>query len=112
SHRNRRISNPNRVECRRTDAPLSQLCLGLKCGGSDGFSGLSANPAIGYSSDLLVAVGGRTILSEFPELCGVEQELINRCTTKESADRFIHLMRSYGARAKAVGSGFEMNPSP
>src|SRR5438445_10182531 len=77
-------------ECRRTDAPLSQLCLGLKCGGSDGFSGLSANPAIGYASDLLVAVGGRTILSEFPELCGVEQELINRCTTKESADRFIY----------------------
>jgi len=99
-------------ESRRTEAPLSQLCVGLKCGGSDGFSGLSANPAIGHTSDLLAALGGRTILSEFPELCGVEQELINRCTTKESADRFIHLMRSYGARAKAVGSGFEMNPSP
>ncbi len=99
-------------ESRRTEAPLSQLCVGLKCGGSDGFSGLSANPAIGHTSDLLAALGGRTILSEFPELCGVEQELINRCTTKESADRFIQLMRSYGARAKAVGSGFEMNPSP
>src|SRR5712664_1101103 len=98
--------------CQRTREPLSNLCLGLKCGGSDGFSGLSANPAIGHTSDILAALGGRTILSEFPELCGVEQELINRCTTKESADRFIHLMRSYGARAKAVGSGFEMNPSP
>jgi len=99
-------------EARRREAPLSQLCVGLKCGGSDGFSGLSANPAIGHTSDLLASLGARTILSEFPELCGVEQELINRCTSKEIADRFIELMRSYGARAKAVGSGFEMNPSP
>ena len=54
----------------------------------------------------------RALLSEFPELCGVEQELINRCTSREIGDRFIHLMRSYNSRAKAVGSGFEMNPSP
>jgi altronate hydrolase len=99
-------------EARRTDAPLSHLCVGLKCGGSDGFSGLSANPAIGHAADLLAALGGRALLSEFPELCGVEQELINRCTSKEIGDRFIHLMRSYNSRAKAVGSGFEMNPSP
>ena len=99
-------------EAQRTSAPLSTLCLGLKCGGSDGFSGLSANPAIGYSSDILAALGGRTILSEFPELCGVEQDLINRCTRPEIADRLIHLMKSYSARASAVGSGFEMNPSP
>jgi altronate hydrolase len=99
-------------ESRRTDAPLSNLCVGLKCGGSDGFSGLSANPAIGHTADLLAALGGRTLLSEFPELCGVEQELIDRCASNEVANRFIRLMRSYGARAKAVGSGFEMNPSP
>lgn len=99
-------------ECRRESAPLSHLCVGLKCGGSDGFSGLSANPAIGYTSDLLAALGGKTILSEFPELCGVEQDLINRSERKEVADRFMHLMTSYNARAKAVGSGFEMNPSP
>lgn len=99
-------------QARRTAAPLSELCVGLKCGGSDGFSGLSANPAIGHTSDLLVALGGRTILSEFPELCGVEQELINRCASTEIAARFAHLMRSYNSRAKAVGSGFEMNPSP
>jgi altronate hydrolase len=99
-------------ESQRTAASLSKLCVGLKCGGSDGFSGLSANPAIGHTSDLLVALGGRTILSEFPELCGVEQELINRSKRKETADRFVQLMSSYGARAKAVGSGFEMNPSP
>jgi altronate hydrolase len=57
----------------RQPAPLSKLCIGLECGGSDGFSGISANPAIGYTSDLLVAMGGSVILSEFPELCGVEQ---------------------------------------
>jgi altronate hydrolase len=99
-------------QCRRVSAPLSSLCVGLKCGGSDGFSGLSANPAIGHASDLLAALGGRTILSEFPELCGVEQDLINRSKTKEVGDRFIRLMKTYNARAKAVGSGFEMNPSP
>jgi altronate hydrolase len=93
-------------------APLSQLTLGLKCGGSDGFSGLSANPAIGHTADLLATLGGRGILSEFPELCGVEQELIDRCLRKEVADRFVQLMRDYAARAKAVRSGFEMNPSP
>jgi altronate hydrolase len=97
---------------RRTPAPLSQLVLGLKCGGSDGFSGISANPAIGHTSDLLVALGRRSILSEFPELCGSEQGLIDRSTSKEVSDRFVHLMRDYQARAKAVGSGFENNPSP
>ena len=96
----------------RQPAALSKLCVGLKCGGSDGFSGISANPAIGHTSDLFVALGGRTILSEFPELCGVEQELINRSVEKEVGDRFIQLMKAYSARAKAVGSGFDMNPSP
>ena len=99
-------------KCRREPVPLSQLCVGLKCGGSDGFSGISANPAIGHTADLLVALGGRTILSEFPELCGVEQELMNRSTRREVANRFAQLMRSYNARAEAVGSGFEMNPCP
>jgi len=95
----------------RAPAPLSRLCVGLKCGGSDGFSGISANPAIGHVSDMIVALGGRTILSEFPELCGVEQSLIDRSARKEVGDRFIHLMRDYAARAKAVHAGFEMNPS-
>jgi altronate hydrolase len=100
----------NKIE--RAPAPLSRLCVGLKCGGSDGFSGISANPAIGHVSDLIAALGGRTILSEFPELCGVEQELIDRSRSKAVADRFIQLMRDYAARAKAVRSGFDMNPSP
>ena len=99
-------------DSKRVSVPLSKLCVGLKCGGSDGFSGISANPAIGHTSDLLAALGGRSILSEFPELCGVEQELINRSTRNEVADKFIHLMRDYAARARAVRSGFDMNPSP
>ena len=97
---------------RREPVPLSHLRLGLKCGGSDGFSGISANPAIGHTSDLLAALGGGTILSEFPELCGAEQNLIDRCVDDASAERFTHLMQSYSARAQAVGSGFDMNPSP
>jgi len=100
----------NKIE--RRPAPLSKLCIGLECGGSDGFSGISANPAIGYTSDLLVALGGSVILSEFPELCGVEQNLSDRCIDNETAIRFGVLMKTYNDRAKAVGSGFDMNPSP
>jgi altronate hydrolase len=96
----------------RKPAPLSKLTVGLKCGGSDGFSGISANPALGHVSDMLAALGAKSILSEFPELCGVEQSLINRCVDDSQADRFIQLMRDYAASAKAVHSGFEMNPSP
>ena len=99
-------------KARRTAAPLSKLCVGLKCGGSDGFSGISANPAIGHTSDLLGALGGRTILSEFPELCGVEQNLIDRGKSKAVGDRFMRLMTDYAARAAAVRATFEMNPSP
>ena len=96
----------------REPAPLSTLSLGLECGGSDGFSGLSANPALGHTSDLLVALGAKTILAEFPELNGVEQELINRCTDQSAAEKFSHLMQTYNERAHADGSGFENNPSP
>lgn len=97
---------------RRKPAPLNKLVVGLECGGSDGFSGISANPAIGHTSDLVAALGGASILSEFPELCGVEQELINRCVDDVAANRFIELMRAYARAAEAVGSGFDMNPSP
>ncbi|PKB16449.1 altronate hydrolase [Flavobacterium sp. 5] len=96
----------------RTDAPLSELCIGVKCGGSDGFSGVSANPAVGYTSDLVVGLGGKILLAEFPELCGAEQDLIDRCVSEETAHKFINLMESYDALAHKVGSGFHMNPSP
>ena len=100
----------NKLE--RKAAPLSQLNLGLECGGSDGFSGISANPMLGQVSDYLVALGGTAILSEFPELNGVEQELINRCVDKTTAEKFQHLMQEYQNAARAVGSDFSFNPSP
>jgi altronate hydrolase len=96
----------------RKPTPLTKLVVGLECGGSDGFSGISANPAIGHTSDLIAALGGSSVLSEFPELCGVEQELIERCIDEKTANRFIELMRAYAKAAEAVGSGFDMNPSP
>ncbi len=96
----------------RVASPLSALNIGVKCGGSDGFSGISANPAIGHTSDLLVALGGKVLLAEFPELCGAEQDLIDRCVNEEAANKFIHLMQSYDQLANKVGSGFHMNPSP
>ena len=96
----------------RQPAGLDKLTIGVKCGGSDGFSGISANPAVGFCADLLVALGGKVLLAEFPELCGVEQELINRTIEPEAAKKFIHLMQSYNNKALSVGSGFHMNPSP
>ena len=104
------IKKANKIK--REPAPLSKLKLGLECGGSDGFSGISANPALGYASDLLATLGGSPILSEFPELCGVEQELVNRCVDDQKAEKFLELMRAYEDAAEAAGSGFDMNPSP
>ena len=95
----------------RQPAPLSKLNIGLKCGGSDGFSGISANPVLGHLSDIVVALGGNTYLAEFPELCGVEQELINRCVTEEKATKFENLMRNYSDLASSFGESFDMNPS-
>ncbi len=96
----------------RQPAPLDHLCLGMECGGSDGFSGISANPVLGALADRTVALGGKVILSEFPELCGVEQELVDRCVSEEVAARFTELTSAYAARARAVGSDFSQNPSP
>ena len=96
----------------RKPAPLSKLTVGVKCGGSDGFSGISANPAVGYCSDLLVALGATILLAEFPELCGAEQELIDRTREEAAARKFMHLMSSYNEAAHKAGSGFHMNPSP
>ncbi len=100
----------NKIE--RTAQPLSKLCIGVKCGGSDGFSGISANPAVGVCADMLVALGGQVLLAEFPELYGAEQEMVDRCVTYEAAEKFTKLMKEYDAQARAVGSGFFMNPSP
>jgi altronate hydrolase len=97
---------------KRAPAPLSKLTIGLECGGSDGFSGISANPTLGYVSDLVVGLGGAAILSEFPELNGVEQELINRCVEVDKAQKFAQIMKAYNTKATALGAGFYANPSP
>jgi len=99
-------------KCMRTKAPISALTLGLECGGSDGFSGISANPLLGKISDQIVAQGGNAILSEFPELNGVEEDLVNRCMNQEDANRFIRLMKAYEKHAIDAGSSFDANPSP
>jgi altronate hydrolase len=100
----------NKME--RAEAPLSALTIGVKCGGSDGFSGISANPAVGHCADLVVGLGGKILLAEFPELCGAEQNLIDRSVNEPTANKFIQLMTDYNNEALAVGSGFHMNPSP
>jgi len=100
----------NKLE--RQPASLDKLCIGVKCGGSDGFSGISANPSVGYCSDLVVALGGKILLAEFPELCGVEQEMVDRSVNEPTAQKFIHLMRSYEDIVTKAGSSFSMNPSP
>ncbi|GLB48041.1 UxaA family hydrolase [Neptunitalea lumnitzerae] len=104
------IKKANNIE--RKPTPISKLKIGLECGGSDGFSGISANPTLGHVSDIMAAVKGTAILSEFPELCGVEQELVNRCVDTEKADKFLELMKAFEASVVAAGSGFDMNPSP
>ena len=104
------LTEINKIE--REPSPLSALTIGVKCGGSDGFSGISANPSVGYAADLLVALGGKVLLAEFPELCGAEQDLIDRCLNSNIAGKFIGLMESYNELAKRAGSGFHMNPSP
>ncbi|MGA1776212.1 MAG: UxaA family hydrolase [Flavobacteriaceae bacterium] len=97
---------------KRVPAPLSKLTLGLECGGSDGFSGISANPVLGFVSDVVIGQGGAAVLSEFPELNGVEQELVNRCESLEHAKKFEKLMKEYHHKASLLGAGFDSNPSP
>lgn len=104
------IKKANNIE--RQPASITKLNIGLECGGSDGFSGISANPVLGEVSDIMAAVGGTTMLAEFPELCGVEQELVNRCVNDEDGIKFLKLMKDFEASVVAAGSGFDMNPSP
>ena len=76
----------------RTDVPLSELRVGLKCGGSDGFSGITANPLLGMFSDFLIAQGGTSVLTEVPEMFGAETILMNRCKNEELFEQTVHLI--------------------
>jgi len=95
----------------RVDVPLSKLKIGVKCGGSDGFSGISANPAMGIVSDYVVTLGGASALAEFPELCGAEGNIIARCDTTAKKQKFIDLMAKYEKVANFFGTSISDNPS-
>ncbi len=96
----------------RKDVPLSKLKIGVKCGGSDGFSGISANPVMGIVSDRIVALGGGSCLAEFPELCGAEGNILSRCMTVSDKEKFMSLMNSYENKANSEGVSIADNPSP
>jgi altronate hydrolase len=96
---------------RRTPVPLSRLKIGVKCGGSDGFSGISANPAMGVVSDVVVALGGGSVLAEFPELCGAEGDIVARCGSVEDKRKFLDLMARYETVAGFFGTSIADNPS-
>ncbi len=97
---------------RRAPVPLSHLKLGVKCGGSDGFSGISANPVIGLVSDCVVALGGASVMGEFPELCGAEGVMAARCNNPGDREKFFALMRRYEEEANRCGTSMADNPSP
>jgi altronate hydrolase len=102
---------PAASAARRTRVSASHLTVGLQCGGSDGFSALSANPALGRAVDRLTAEGGRAILSETPEICGAEQLLLARAASPEVADKLKALLAWWEAQAKADGGDLDNNPS-
>ena len=96
----------------RTDIPLSELRVGLKCGGSDGFSGITANPLLGMFSDFLVAQGGTTVLTEVPEMFGAETILMNRCRSKALFDQTVSLINDFKEYFLSHGETVGENPSP
>ena len=96
----------------RTEVPLSELRVGLKCGGSDGFSGITANPLLGRFSDFLVAQGGTSVLTEVPEMFGAETILMNRCRTPQLFEQTVKLINDFKAYFLSHGEPVGENPSP
>ncbi|MBQ2952602.1 MAG: altronate dehydratase [Clostridia bacterium] len=96
----------------RVPCPASKLVIGLKCGGSDGFSGITANPVIGGFSDMLVAQGGTTILTEVPEMFGAETILMDRCETEELFQRTVRLINDFKRYFEEHHQTIYENPSP
>ena len=99
-------------EDKRTDVPLSKLRIGLKCGGSDGLSGITANPMLGVFSDYLVAQGGTTVLTEVPEMFGAETLLMHRCRTKEIFDDTVAMINDFKNYFIRNDQPIYENPSP
>ena len=96
----------------RENIPVSELKVGLKCGGSDGFSGITANPLLGRFSDWIVAHGGTTVLTEVPEMFGAETILMSRCQDKETFDKTVHLINDFKAYFMKNDQPVYENPSP
>ena len=96
----------------RTDVPVSELRVGLKCGGSDGLSGITANPLLGVFSDWIVAQGGTTVLTEVPEMFGAETILMNRCQDRETFDKTVSLINNFKEYFMKQGMPVYENPSP
>jgi altronate hydrolase len=99
-------------EDKRVDVPLSKLRIGLKCGGSDGFSGITANPLLGAFSDFLISNGGTTILTEVPEMFGAETILMERTVNREVFDKTVHLINDFKDYFMAHNQPVYENPSP
>jgi altronate hydrolase len=97
---------------KRTDQPLSKLRIGLKCGGSDGFSGITANPLVGEFSDFLTAQGGTTVLTEVPEMFGAETILMNRCKTETLFNKTVDMINDFKNYYLSHGEPVGENPSP
>ena len=96
----------------REDVPVSELRVGLKCGGSDGLSGITANPLLGVFSDWIVAQGGTTVLTEVPEMFGAETILMNRCQDVATFDKTVHLINDFKEYFMKQGQPVYENPSP
>lgn len=96
----------------RVELPASKIVLGLNCGGSDSFSGITSNPALGACSDLLAAIGGTPVLAETPEIFGAEHLLVRRARNRAVADKLLAYIASYKAYLAQFGSTFNDNPSP
>ena len=96
----------------RADIPVSELVIGMKCGGSDGMSGITANPLVGVFSDKLVSMGGTTILTEVPEMFGAETLLMNRCESKEVFDKTVKLINDFKNYYISHNQTIYENPSP
>jgi altronate hydrolase len=97
---------------RRTPAPASKIVLGLNCGGSDSFSGITANPALGFCSDLLAELGGTPVLAETPEIFGAEHLLVRRARNREVAEKLLRCIREYKRYLSRFEGSFDDNPSP
>ena len=99
-------------EFHREPISCSELIIGMKCGGSDGLSGITANPTVGAFSDLLISKGGTTILTEVPEMFGAETQLMNRCENEELFDQTVNLINDFKEYFKSHGQTIYENPSP